>query len=472
VAGANNVIGGSLGTTPGGPCAGACNLISGNASHGVVLSEAGATANSVLGNFVGTNVQGTGAIANGGSGVHVSAAPGNTIGGTTAAGRNVLSGNAQRGILIDGAGANGNVVQGNFVGTNAAGTAILANDATGIRVDTANNRVGGTTGVTPGGPCTGACNLVSGNGIYGVRLTSATSTGNTVLGNFIGTNVAGTAAIANAQGGVLLDGAPTNTIGGVVASGAGNLISGNANNGILVDSADRNQILGNTIGTNANGSAPVPNNVGIRVSQAQGVVIGGTAVGAGNVILANTGDGIALAAGATGAQIFGNEIGRAGLGNGQDGVDSTSTSAGNHQIGGVNPGEENKIRFNGAWGVRISNNANTGNTIRGNSIEGNVAGGIQTVVAVNAPVLTDPTGGPPTHTLTVTVGSAGTIDVYLADSAASGQGEAYLVSQVAGGAGVIGIDLGAAVTTGDVVVATLTDVNNNTSEFSNVANVP
>ena len=46
-------------------------------------------------------------------------ATGNTIGGTTAAARNVISGNAVCGVYLIGQGTSGNVVEGDYIGTNA-----------------------------------------------------------------------------------------------------------------------------------------------------------------------------------------------------------------------------------------------------------------------------------------------------------------------------------------------------------------
>ena len=76
------------------------------------------------------------------------------IGGTTAAARNVISGNGNGGIEI---GGNANVVQGNFIGTNAAGTAAVPNRAEYRSSDSAStdNLIGGTAA--------GAGNLISGN---------------------------------------------------------------------------------------------------------------------------------------------------------------------------------------------------------------------------------------------------------------------------------------------------------------------
>jgi hypothetical protein len=79
------------------------NVVSGN-NYGIVLAGASATGNTISGNYVGLNAAGTAALANS-IGVDVeAAATGNTIGGTSAADRNVTSGNARMGVLLQNAG--------------------------------------------------------------------------------------------------------------------------------------------------------------------------------------------------------------------------------------------------------------------------------------------------------------------------------------------------------------------------------
>ena len=113
----SNQIGGLTGATR--------NVISGNSGNGVVITGAGASANLVQGNRIGTNAAGTARLANQSGVVIQSLAHDNLIGGTTAAARNLLSGNGQRGVAIL-YGAHDNKIQGNFIGTDAAGTGPLA----------------------------------------------------------------------------------------------------------------------------------------------------------------------------------------------------------------------------------------------------------------------------------------------------------------------------------------------------------
>ncbi len=256
----------------------------------------------------------------------------NTIGGTVASARNIISGNSESGVAIFNPGTNGNFVQGNYVGLNAAGTAapakgeapptgsgtasgpgviqpkfgggifplnphILArgnaiNAATPAAPAAISNNFGvgiasGAQSNMIGGTAAGAGNVISGNNIDGVLILHAGTNGNMVQGNFIGTNPAGTAAVPNGAGVEVSVGAQNNIIGGAVA-GAGNLISGNGGavtfpNGILMGSpsTNNNRVQGNLIGTQADGVSPLGN------SASHGVVFIGSA-GSGNNLVGNT----------------------------------------------------------------------------------------------------------------------------------------------------------------------------------------
>ena len=223
----------------------------------------------------------------------IDSAFGNTIGGTSAGAANLISGNVTAGVAI-GDGSSNNVVEGNEIGTTKDGATTLPNGegvALGIAVGSfitepsaLNNTIGGTAA--------GAGNLISGNTGYGIDMSDIGATDNLVVGNRIGTNAAGTAALAN--GGGVLIGAPDNTIGGTTA-GALNLISGN-HMGVRIDgaSATGNLIIGNQVGTDFTGTAVLiqdEGEYGIYVNAASGNTIGGTGPGAGNLISGN-GEGV------------------------------------------------------------------------------------------------------------------------------------------------------------------------------------
>ena len=137
-----------------------------------------------------------------------------------------------------GNGSSGNVLQGNYIGTNVDGTAALANGTWGIQVGGANNTIGGSV--------PGAGNLISGNAAGGIALFGG-ATGNTVLGNLIGTATNGTSALPNQSYGVGVLGGSGNTIG---SSTAPNVLAFNTGAGVAVSAGAQNAVLGNSIFSN------------------------------------------------------------------------------------------------------------------------------------------------------------------------------------------------------------------------------
>ena len=241
-----NVIGG---TTPG-----ARNVLSGNRFGGLFIPS---SANLVQGNYIGIDAAGTAAVPNG-NGVNISGFN-NTIGGTTASARNVISGNgANGGIMLTGVSATGNLIRGNFIGVNAVGSAAVPNTAAGIFLVT-------VSGNTVGGTAAGTGNIISGNGSSGLDIRT-NSNANVVQGNSIGTDVTGTVGLPNGNDGVFIfGGSSNNSIGGTVA-GAGNRIAFNIQDGVLVfDTSTGNAILSNStfsntgLGIDFDGSGVVPN---------------------------------------------------------------------------------------------------------------------------------------------------------------------------------------------------------------------
>src|SRR5690606_19842413 len=109
-----------------------------------------------------------------------------------------------------------------------------------------------------------------------------TGTGNRLEGNRIGTDRSGTAPVANEVGVRIVGSA--NVVGGT-APEVGNVISGNVT-GVLVR-GDRNQLAGNRIGTDAEGNLPLGNTTGVHAVDGIENVIGGQAAAQRNVISAN-----------------------------------------------------------------------------------------------------------------------------------------------------------------------------------------
>src|SRR5207244_4359312 len=132
---------------------------------------------------------------------------------------------------------------------------------------------------------------------------------NTVTGNYIGTDAAGTSALGNASAGIVLQGSSSNTITNNVISGTKPTNASGA--GIdLVQSATEstnNVIQGNLIGVAANGTGPLGNGgFGIQMNSSINA-IGGPAAGDGNVIANNNGAGIVITGG-TGNGVLGNRF--------------------------------------------------------------------------------------------------------------------------------------------------------------------
>ncbi len=260
--------------TIGGLAAGAGNVVSGNDNHGIRI-DSSASNTDVLGNLIGLNALGTSAVGNSMAGVSV-AAMGVNIGDGSIAGRNVIGGNGRDGISIDN-GSDAVVVRGNYIGTNAAGTAAVGNRA-GIDV-----RGGANTAI--GGTAAGEANVISGNNQSGIFVYGSSSN-TTILGNFIGTNAAGTGALANTLDGLDLRSSDINVGDGT--AGGRNVIAGNLRNGISIeDSATDVMVRGNYIGTDFTGNVALHNQVYGFDSKGDNVTIGGATAGDRNVITSN-----------------------------------------------------------------------------------------------------------------------------------------------------------------------------------------
>ena len=259
------------------------NVISANGHDGILLTNGeGGTPdnNTIVGNYIGLRPDGTGTqgvSGNASGGIEV-AGDSNTIGGSTAAARNYVSGNDGNGITIFG---QGNAVKGNVVGLDVSGNPV-ANSSDGIDVvpfvtDTAN---------VIGGLGAGDGNVISGNSEDGLFLQSpftAAPPGTIVQGNLIGTDPTGTTAIGNGLHGIETNDGGFNQIDH-------NTISGNVGNGVYTTGFDSNHntISNNKIGTNAAGTAAIPNgDNGVVFDDASGTVTD-------NVISGNPHMGIAI----------------------------------------------------------------------------------------------------------------------------------------------------------------------------------
>jgi hypothetical protein len=259
-------------------------LVNGFDQAALLLTGAGG--DTVVSNYLGTNVTGTAAVANG-YGVHVQA-PYSHVGGTGPGDANLISGNLLTGVFIE---ASGTVVQGNFIGTDASGTAALGN-ANGVVLEGA-----GVTNTLIGGPGEQGGNFISGNAANGILIWNG-PTATVIQGNHIGADVTGFAPLGNGIG-VQIQNASNNLVGGTTDVTL-NLISGNVTGLLITGASTGNQVVSNVIGTDGIGEGALGNGYGVIVqSGAWGNTIGGTGPGEGNVIAASSFYGISLNFGAS-----------------------------------------------------------------------------------------------------------------------------------------------------------------------------
>ena len=305
---------------------------------------------------------------------------------------NLISGNSNANVQFDA--SNSNQVQGNWIGTDAGGMApYSASQQNGVILanGSASNTIGGFTA----NPGTGSGNVISGNSSAGVFLASGAMT-NFLLGNLIGTDSSGLKALPN-QVGVLINGATGNHVGLGTASpgtGFGNVISGNSGDGVSIAAGSTwNQIDGNVIGTDKLGNTAFPN--GGNGVEINGSSHNGVGLASRNIISGNNSDGVLIAGGSSGNQVASNFIGLDSKGNSSvpnlnNGVEVVNSAS--NTIGGV--GQGNTISGNGykrsrSGGPQVNNNSGVGVAIEGmpsagNQIVGNIiglnSGGTQTLV--------------------------------------------------------------------------------------------
>lgn len=329
--------------------------------------------------------------------------------------------------------------------------------------------------------------------------------------NFVGTDVTGLVALGNELNGVQWEFSQNGTVGGALDAER-NLISGNTWEGVVIDQdSEGSEVIGNLIGTDATGLAALPNGNNGVVVRSTDVTIGGPGPLAGNLISGNSSHGIAITAAAHDALVFSNRIGvdllgAPVLGNTGSGVLVTNVATG-ARIGAPPFDEQtlgNVIAGNDGHGVSVYLEANVENSIRWNSIFDNGGLGIALLSFESEPTPNDPgdpdegpnrlqnfpeivsaevTEGvfPLTFVYSVPTDAANAtypidIDFYLTDA----EGQEGRTRVATDGYGVLEagllrmVSLPAAVPVepGDRIVATATDAAGNTSEFSPSIVVP
>ncbi|GAB5442642.1 MAG: hypothetical protein Fues2KO_29910 [Fuerstiella sp.] len=220
-----------------------------------VMIDYSVAGNTIAGSFIGTDITGTQAIANGDAGIQIRGST-NTIGGSNVADRNVISGGNNRGIALFNSGTiTGNVIRNNFIGVDATGIRDLGNNSSGIQLYNSDGALVRD-------------NVVSGNQDHGIwfRSGATLNTNNIIRGNIVGLGADGATVIGNGQNGLMLEVGSGNLIGGTT-SGEGNFVAHNGGDGIRVinNGSDGNAIRGNVIFSNTGLGIDLDNN-GVTVN--------------------------------------------------------------------------------------------------------------------------------------------------------------------------------------------------------------
>jgi parallel beta-helix repeat protein len=415
----------------------------------IVMNEASGIsilggANVVRGNYVGIDTLGVQDQGNAMNGIALwSGATANIIGDTASGYRNVISGNDHSGIWVSGDNTSRNELVGNYIGTNAAGDAALGNMRDGISLDgaTHDNRV--------------ERNVLSGNGSNGIVIGGG-AYNNVVYGNLIGTDKTGTVATGGQPGGGLdlANGAHHNTVGGLDEAKR-NVISGNGIDGVFLEgpATQHNVVQGNYIGTDVSGTAPIPNSWGMWIlNGAPNNTISG------NLIRYNTSHGVEVSYSAQGSEIASNTISQ----NGEAGIHFAS--GGTTSLYKV---ISNTITSNGQAGVLVEKEGCPRITITSNSVSDNNGKGIDIRNdCVAAPEIIEVAIGS-TEIVTGTAPPNTRVELF---SDNNNEGQVYEGYTTADGMGrfVFGKVGGFA---GPNITATSTDVNGDTSEFSQVTHL-
>ena len=326
------------------------------------------------GNLIGLGADGVTEISGSESGVvtggYWGAGGPDTIGGTSPAARNVISGNSDRGIwFVKSGSASGTIIQGNYIGTDITGTLAKGNR---IGIESTNDNY------TIGGMAAGAGNVIADSFDAGIDLYGAGFL--VIQGNYIGTNATGSAVLGSSFYGIKLDGFPNTMIGGTVA-GSGNVISGHLTAGILLRGVDRgagffyphgDTIQRNLIGTDVTGTLDLGNGTGIDVPIGAHDNYVGTDVAYANVISGNNNGIVIDGTGTTGNLVRGNLIGTDLSRERCRGPTRTSASGSTGLRGtrsaGPAPASATSSRPNASDGVRVEGAGAAGNILQGDDI--------------------------------------------------------------------------------------------------------
>jgi len=244
-----------------------------NRSLGYSIYITGNGGNVVEGCFIGTDITGAFVLSGGPNGVRILNSNNNKIGGISPEARNILSGNGY-GAVVGGSSSTGNLIQGNLIGTDITGTIDLGNRLDGVAVSGVNNTVGGTTpaarNIISGNGRKGI-NVSYGSGILvqgnfiGTDITGKLPIGNSQCGMIIFRGSGNTIGGSNPAAGNIISHSRYSGIG-ILDSGTGNLVLGNSifsNGGLGIDLAGNvfcgDGITPNDIGDPDSGSNDLQN---------------------------------------------------------------------------------------------------------------------------------------------------------------------------------------------------------------------
>lgn len=430
------------------------NYISGNESEGVLFDSVNMGNNTITANWIGLRPDSQ-PLGNGTHGVHSKRVATSAV--ITVGPDNVIAANGENGVYVNS--DNGtHVITGNYIGTDKDGArtpAGFANVNAGVRIDAgSNNRIGGTTSDDRN-----IIGISSGSQL-GVLINSADTSGNTIIGNYIGVNAAGSGALQTSP--------DANSVGIEVRSSASNTIENNVISGIGIGvklynaGTTGNKIQANQIGVAANGTGDLGNRKhGVQVitgpngGPTNNII--GALDGSGNPdrskgnLIANNGKASTISLWYHGVSIEG------------DAADSNIV-AGNQirNNGGDGSGEGGGVYVKDASGIKITQSTTTNNNgagIRLCNDFGLACGNndiAPPVISVSGVTVTGSTSPP----------CAGcTIEIFSSPLPEEGEGPSYVTSGTTNSGGTFSID---ALGCERFVTATVTDNNNNTSPFSNM----
>lgn len=377
---------GATGNTIGGTAAAQRNVIGGSLYlMGSISLLSGAQSNTISGNFIGVNKNGTGVIGNTQIGVLFTGAVSNTLGGSSSSARNIISGASIAQVAVMPLffsslqlSSTTNTIQGNFIGLDSSGNNSLSEPISlGVYVTSSNG-------------LTISNNVISGLawGINAITSTFVATFTNfprqnyTISANIIGLNASGTAAVPNQVGGMYLQGLETSTV-------SNNTISANNGDGILiVQDVIGNIFKGNLIGLDPTGIIAFPNlGDGIRIGNVSkvnpnGNIFGGPNDADRNIIASNEGNGVEIKSGAFNNTLNNNYIGTSITGDLLFRPNADDFSNGKNGVLIVDATDNlilaNLIQNNEKDGILLCHDANS-NIIQKNTIQANHKSGIEII---------------------------------------------------------------------------------------------